>query len=247
VNAKKYWVEIPVGMHLGSSRDSEGSRGLLFDDKTNTLQGHADLFEVEEDDDYEYSSGNDESEDRPLTEEELEQAILGIVVLVTITAMAIYAFNTKALPRIRAWWASSVVPRLERFKKRLRSASDEPDHEVALGIVKERVNVSGINTVEFSRELDVALHEYRDRMTGAEAHERLRAIEFAEAFIAEQRQAIANADFDLRDYFAEINNHVERFAQRPLPATSQRMLSGTPLVQAEMLVASPRAGDQQRR
>lgn len=43
-------VEVPEGMRLGKSKDSgAGSRGLLFDEKTNKLVRHAELFDVDED------------------------------------------------------------------------------------------------------------------------------------------------------------------------------------------------------
>lgn len=43
---KRFEVDVPDGQHLGKVRDSGGTRGLLFDDKTGKLVGHAELREV---------------------------------------------------------------------------------------------------------------------------------------------------------------------------------------------------------
>lgn len=44
---KRFEVDVPDGQHLGHSKDSGGAyRGLMFDDKTNELVGHAELREV---------------------------------------------------------------------------------------------------------------------------------------------------------------------------------------------------------
>lgn len=43
-------VEVPEGMRLGFSQDTDGARrGLLFDEKTNKLVRHAELYEVDDD------------------------------------------------------------------------------------------------------------------------------------------------------------------------------------------------------
>lgn len=48
---KRFDVEVPDGQHLGFSRDTDGAyRAHLFDDETNDLVGHAELFEPEDDD-----------------------------------------------------------------------------------------------------------------------------------------------------------------------------------------------------
>lgn len=44
---KRFEVDIPEGQHLGRARDSDGTRALLFDDKTNKLVAHAELREVD--------------------------------------------------------------------------------------------------------------------------------------------------------------------------------------------------------
>jgi hypothetical protein len=50
VAKKRFDVEVPDGQHLGVSRGTDGAyRAHLFHDDTNELVGHAELFEVDED------------------------------------------------------------------------------------------------------------------------------------------------------------------------------------------------------
>jgi hypothetical protein len=242
MSAKKYWVDVPVGMHLGSSSNSGGSRGLLFDNKTNRLTGHADLHEVDDDyvgvDDYKSDDGPGH---RPLTPEEIEQIAEALVAIATITVIAIEAFNTKALPQIKRWWRSKMAPKLERARKRARKPSITSTEGSTVIVTTERVDVTGITPGEFSRELSVAFDGYRLRMSPAEAHERRRAIQLAEAFIAEQRGMLASSEIDLRDYFSGLNDLAAGIAQQQVTKNVRVMLeAGSPVEEEIVQVATGR-------
>ena len=49
MSRQRFDVEIPDGIRLGFAQNSDGGmRGLLFDQRTSKLIGHAELFEPEE-------------------------------------------------------------------------------------------------------------------------------------------------------------------------------------------------------
>lgn len=97
-------VEVPEGARLGFARDTEGGmRGLLFDEETNELVGHATLYDVDE--------GSSESVQGgispPQQDEELDVVIE--IIAQALALVAIYSVE-KAAPHVRDWLKNKAVP-----------------------------------------------------------------------------------------------------------------------------------------
>ncbi|RHW27545.1 DUF2510 domain-containing protein [Nocardioides immobilis] len=90
---KKVDVEVPDGQHLGWSRDTDGAlRAHLFDDRTNKLVGHAELFEPEDDHDYARSYDWEPSpENSPAAAQEPDEefGLVGMLVVLGVAFAAV--------------------------------------------------------------------------------------------------------------------------------------------------------------
>src|SRR5690625_4440698 len=105
-------VEIPDGQHLGFSRGTDGAyRAHLFDDETNELTGHAELFETDEafTQDAQYA---DAPHSAALTDEELAEALEALARLVLIVA----TLASAAAPHVRSWWQDIALPAMRSAK-----------------------------------------------------------------------------------------------------------------------------------
>ncbi|MHA7263731.1 hypothetical protein ACX80W_11075 [Arthrobacter sp. TMN-37] len=196
---RKLDVEVPDGQHLGFSRDTAGAyRAHLFDDQTNDLVGHAELFEPNEDDEdpphiqYIYVPDSGATEHRELTAEELAAAVVALVRLGIIVA----TLAARAAPRVRRWWHRAIPP--------IKSTSDSAFLTMKStwnrfsGSSKRgaapAVTIPGNVPVraESSTELVVAFQDYRNRMSSAEARKRFVAAVMARAFSEEQLKMLHN-------------------------------------------------------
>lgn len=219
-----YRVIVPKGTHLAESRDTAGNkRALLFDDKTNALIGPPELFrgsdddEVNDDDDYVYNS---EPAERPLTAEELEELAAGLaVVLVAVIGIAV-VIRSEAVPRVRRWWDEKVLPTLRGLRNKQKSeAPPRANFSDVHATTDDLADLSRKSPAEFSQVMDEAFNQYRASMSAAEAHQRRQAVLAAEAFIAEQKRALANVRVENHDYFQHITSTVEQLAIKQLPGT----------------------------
>jgi len=122
---QNFEVEVPDGMHLGFARDGDGAlRGLLFDDDTNDLVGHAKLFEPEGD----WSDKPDQSEylaTRSAEEDELIAQSAAALAALVILGIEI------AAPHVKRWWRNQAAPAVRatraRVKSRLKRPRDKSD------------------------------------------------------------------------------------------------------------------------
>lgn len=110
---ERFDVEIPDGQHLGFSRDTDGAyRAHLFDDKSNDLVGHAELFEPSVDAEpwpnieYIYVSEPSARHERELSDEELDEAFEALLNLGLIVAL----LAVKAAPHVTSWWRDKALP-----------------------------------------------------------------------------------------------------------------------------------------
>lgn len=229
-NRKRFDVEIPDGQHLGFSRDSDGAyRAHLFDDETNQLVGHAELFEPGDDD---WGASNvdnaygweSESEDRNEDLDELAEALGNLVALGIITAAAL------AAPHIKRWWTDKVLPALKSTPARIKSAwkhvarSRSTDEEV---ITAELV-VAEPPSVQSSSEVDVALEELRVTMTSDEARQRFVAALVAKAFADEQLRLLRAARIEAGEDNAELERALRELTPEQVRDAINRMLANDP-------------------
>lgn len=98
-------AEVPDGTRLGFSRDGEGGmRGLLFDDETNHLVGHATLYDV---DDHSLDTPQGNSDSSPQRDEDLD--VFVEIMAQALASLAIYGIE-KAAPPVRNWLKDKAVP-----------------------------------------------------------------------------------------------------------------------------------------
>lgn len=218
---KKFDVEVPDGQHLGFSRDTNGAyRAHLFDDETNDLVGHAELFEPDEDDadspniEYVYVSDSATTEGGQLTDEERDEAIAALISLGIIVAAA-------AAPHVKKWWRDKAVPvmksasdaallTIKTTSDTIKTTSDNArltmkskwtrfigprnvEREVTPAEVATAIEPGGSGS---SSRLEIAFEDYRTRMSSSEARERFVAALLAKAFSEEQMRMLRNAKIE---------------------------------------------------
>lgn len=198
---KRFEVEIPEGQHLGLSHDTEGAlRAHLFDDETNTLVGHAELFETEETSsdhveapfDYEYGTSRSQVE----RDEDLDELaeLLG-----NLLALAIIAAATRLAPHVRRLWTEKVVVAVKAVPTKLQAA---PAAAKATWTKVRRGRAAPNGSVELAAvrrptsDVNVVLDELRVTMTSAEARERFAAALVAQAFADEQMRLLSAAHIE---------------------------------------------------
>jgi hypothetical protein len=192
---KKYNVEVPDGQHLGLSRDTDGAyRAHLFDDESNDLVGHAELFVPEEDeadaanlqDVYVWDARRTESDEEP---DELALALGNLV------ALGIIAAAMAAAPHISRWWNNKTLPVFKPTRDRIESTWNriakprKADSRVAPA---ELIILSDPTPGDAADIVDAALEGLRASMSSAEARQRLVAALMAAAFIEEQLGILRN-------------------------------------------------------
>jgi hypothetical protein len=236
VSRKRFDVEVPDGQHLGFSRDTDGAyRAHLFDDETNDLVGHAELFEPHEDEfspldvDYGYNSGSGAAEEAPyqLSEEERElvEALANLVILGIITAAV------AAAPRVKKWWTNKVVPGFRVARDGVKSTFKRvprrrKDHGPTSTVVVASVVDS--EPVQSSSELVVAFQDYRIRMSSVEARERFVAALVAREFSDAQMKILQNAQIEDEEGPVELESAVRALTPRDVAATLTGILERKP-------------------
>jgi hypothetical protein len=120
---ERFDVEVPEGTHLGVSRDTDGAyRAHLFDDDTNGLVGHAELFQPAEDEAgppedpspvYVYITDHDYAEEQDREPSETERLVAALLLLGALKAVE------KAAPHVKQWWTERAVPALQAKRARL--------------------------------------------------------------------------------------------------------------------------------
>lgn len=110
---KRFDVEVPDGQHLGYSRRTDGAlRAHLFRDDTNELAGHAELFEVGEDELGPRRANDGYDRVAPSARAaELNPEIVALVDAI-FEWLTLHAEDAaaKAGERLRNWWLGAAVP-----------------------------------------------------------------------------------------------------------------------------------------
>jgi hypothetical protein len=194
VPKKRFDVEVPEGTHLGVSRDTDGAyRAHLFDDDTNELVGHAELFEpvqdaaeaptepspvfVYIDDRYEYEA-------RVREPSEAEKLVGNLLLLGVLIAVE------KAKPHVKEWWAEQARPALRAKWNGL--AESKPSRTSRRTSVKASAT-SGAAVDESPNEVLDALDAYKVSMSSEEARARFVTAVSARLVSEEQLAILRNA------------------------------------------------------
>lgn len=224
---KRFDVEIPDGRHLGFSRDTGGAyRAHLFDDETNELVGHAELFEPEEDEWGESSlelayEWTDQSVERDYSLDDLAEALANLVALGILIAAA---------PHVRGWWNEKVLPTVKSTSARItwvwkRVARSRPvEEEIVTGelVTAERPRA------ESSNDVDLALQKLRIEMSSAEARQRFVAAIVAKAFADEQLRLLRAASIEDGEDSAELDMALKELTPERVQDTINWMLENDP-------------------
>ncbi|KIS28684.1 hypothetical protein TV39_04720 [Arthrobacter sp. SPG23] len=211
---KRLDVEVPDGQHLGFSRDTDGAyRAHLFDNETNGLVGHAELFEPAKDEsdspyiEYVYVSDSRPKEGRELADKELDEALEALVRLGIIVAAA-------AAPHVKRWWQGRAIPGLKSAGNTALLAVKSTSDNTLLTVKSTWNRFTGTRKPErsdapvemvpaaepvredSSTELEVAFKDYRARMSSEEARQRFVVALLARAFSEEQMRMLRNAEIE---------------------------------------------------
>lgn len=222
---KNVYVEIPDGTHLGFSHDTEGAlRAHLFDDGTNELVGHAELFELAEDVHecpapyaepvYIYVSDDRSNE----VNEELAEALRALALLSIIVAAE------KAAPHLKRWWSDTALPFLKRSGGKLPTLR----HRVAGDVADSAVQPEPTRDAR-SQDVLNALKECRASMSTAEARDRFVAALIARLFSEEQLRLLGNALIEDETGASGLALAAESLDAQQLVGSITLMLTATPL------------------
>jgi hypothetical protein len=229
VARKHFDVEVPDGQHLGISRDTHGAyRAHLFDDETNDLVGHAELFEPHEDEssspniEHVYVSGSGAAEEAPyqLSDEELE----ALATLVITAAVA-------AAPHIKKWWTDKVVPTFSVSRDGVKSAFKRvPYRRKDRGPTGTAVGASEVDPapVQSNSELALAFQDDRIRMSSVEARERFVAALVAQAFSDAQMKILQHGQIEDEEGPVELENPIRALTPHGVAETLKGILESKP-------------------
>lgn len=120
---RKFEAEIPEGTHVGLSKDTDGAyRGHLFDNSTNKLVGHAELFDSEGEltdwgssleGTHCYGHPEDYAASREFEERDAE--------LASAVGNLLIALGIFAAPHVKRWWGNQAQPLvMAAWKKAVR-------------------------------------------------------------------------------------------------------------------------------
>lgn len=129
---KRFDVDIPDGHRLGFSHDEAGAfRAHIFDSESR-LVGHANLFEVhEEDSDYYAKPDSYETRgQREYSDEEIAELIEGLVFLGVLAIAAVERVAVE-MPRIRLWWKTRVLPAVFTMLETPRRIANRQQNRIA--------------------------------------------------------------------------------------------------------------------
>lgn len=192
-----YRVIRKKGTHLASSNDTKGaSRGILFDDKTNELVGHAELIKVDESE-YESDYSYDYQENQQKIELSPEDQKFAQLVGEAIAAGTVYVLTEYVAPHVNRWWQNKVVPTMtEKWKTFTDKRKDKPSPK---GKKKSKLHTNEIvaanETVPgmFSHGLEEAYEKYMNDMTSEEAQRELLDIFILSALLTAKIRKLSNA------------------------------------------------------
>lgn len=192
-----YKVKHKEGVHLASSHDSDGAlRGILFDDETNRLVGHAELEPVDESEygcDYSYDNQENQQEGELSPEEQKLAQFLGKV----IATGTVIVLTQYVAPYVSRWWQNKAVPTMrEKWKiftdkRKVRPSPKGKNNFKSL--TNEIVTTNEIVREMVSHELEEAYENYMKDMASEEAQRELLDIFILSALLTIKIRKLSNA------------------------------------------------------
>jgi hypothetical protein len=227
VPRENFDVEVPEGTHLGFSRGTDGAyRAHLFDDETNALVGHAELFEPAEG---EYVGSVMDAQpvyinvdnDRSSSQEDKAQLqdVLGALAVLGIIVAA-----QRAAPHLKRWWNDQALPFLRKSKNRL----SKPYRSKSDAAVVESFALMDPAPEASPQDVFTALDEYRASMSSAEARDRFVAALVARLFSERQLRLLRNARIEDEGVALELASAMESLTPQQLGESITLMLEANP-------------------
>lgn len=190
---KSVEVEVPDGQHLGFSRNTDGAlRAHLFDDETNQLAGHAELFEVDEDD------GTSPGDGIPWTVPDCympsaahetanaQRAEAVAAVLAELVVLGVSVGAIKAAPHVRRWLDRADRPAIASARLRLNRFRTTGRRETS---TEEAAPLEATTSDRASDPAALIMHG--PAISSTEAQQRFLAMMRASAFVAEQFRTLS--------------------------------------------------------
>ncbi|WP_405474217.1 hypothetical protein [Paenarthrobacter ilicis] len=244
---KNFDVEVPDGQHLGFSRDTDGAyRAHLFDNETNGLVGHAELFETDWDSarqpyvEYVDVSEPASGERRELTDDELAELLGALVGLGIIVA----AVAVETAPHVKKWWQDTAVPGIRSAGNKAVRTLSAPWKNMPMKWKATPPNASQVILPDAeaapqtpSTELEVAFQKYRASMGSAEARERFVSALLARAYSDEQMRLLRSVRIEDDAGPADLRTAVETLTPQQVGETITLMIEKNPslLTQASLI------------
>lgn len=222
---EKFDVEVPEGTHLGFSRDTDGAyRAHLFDDKTNELVGHAELFGPAEDE--HVSSATDAGPvyinvdyGQSHSQEDEAEDLLGALAVLGIIVAA-----QRAAPHLKRWWNDRARPFLKKSRSRLPNPHRAKSHTAA----RDSFALAERAPEASSQDVFTALDEYRASISSAEARDRFVAALVARLFSERQLRLLRNARIEDEGGALELASAMNSLTPQQLGESITLMLETNP-------------------
>ncbi|MDF2846953.1 MAG: hypothetical protein K0R97_935 [Oerskovia sp.] len=244
----RYEANIPDGQHLGnSSKDSGAQSGLLFDDETGHMVGHATWRRVEDPEPGEGAWGDPLAgpHDTRTQEQRDADAEFARLLAELLVALAIQG-AIAAAPHVKRFWGTTLVPGLKVLRERLSSIR-LPWFTLGATSAKRALEFEAASEV-VSSQLAVVDAEPALAMTKSEWDARVTAMLEAEAFRDEQFDILRRATIIDPKMIVVGDDPDERLTPRDFAAVVQRALGANPAALDEglyvALVDAVRAGEQ---
>ena len=192
-----YRVIRKEGTHLASSNDTEGtSRGILFDDNTNKLVGHAEWVKVDKSE-YESDYSHDYQENQQKVELSPEEQKSAQLVGEAIAAATVYVLTEYVAPRVERWWQNTAVPTMKQkwkiFTDKRKDKPSPKDKKRSKLHTNEIVTANESVPGMFSHRLEEAYERYMNDMTSEEAQRELLDIFILSALLTTKIRKLSNA------------------------------------------------------
>lgn len=193
------------GKHLADSHDTEGAvRGVYLDDETNKPCGAGEFMVVDDSDGI--LDGN-------------ALAIVGILAI----GFGIGVVATKAYPHVKKWIATTAMPSVKKFWRKVTKKGPEPE---------ETIKCTGAEIIsafpepeEFSQSIDLAVNEYHADMNSEEAQRHLLNIMCAAMYMASEIRQLTNATLKDEELLTW-GTTLEKLATQSVTDSINRILEG---------------------
>jgi hypothetical protein len=226
---QRFEAEVPDGMRLGFAQGSEGGmRGLLFDEETNKLVGHAKLFEAEDDDDWRSSTHQGSPSTPPQRDEQYDEFIAAISE--ALAHLVLRGVGTAA-PHVRQWWQDKAAPAFKSTQMKVKSTlkrttrSKKTDDGIVTG---DMVTLNDTEPSDPSNQEDAGLDAIGPTMSSAEARQRFTDAVVAMAFAREQMRRLHNARISDDDGPSELASTLKELSPQRVGEAIHLMLEAEP-------------------